>query len=454
MKQGRCSNFGICSKANAHELISIPYGESLVCPSCGVMLIEETASPVPTTTKKISSRSAETALVVGFGVLVLFSVAMIYFQRNKSDSSFLSNTGSGRATVNSGSQSNPVHTGSSASDLTLFYDGSDEAWMTNAAYAFNASRNSPHIKPVKRASREGYKDIVEGKASPTLWNPADTIWTSKLKSFWSKNPTSNKTGVSIAIDPVVLRTKVILLMHKDKAEALERTLGNYSGKTWQLLSDVSIKGWGSVGASGGKLRLSQASPTQSNSGALSIAMMYLEYKATHPGASTGDPGFIAFLQNIEAATGKVYAQTTSKAVEAFLNQPESFDAVICYESNAIDAIRKSKIALKVIYPDPTIDISSPVAVMEAQKTVTSDGAANRRIAEDFTNYLLSNGMQQESLKYGFRPALARLSQDVSNAFLDPTLANAGLLALPKTAAFTMDLNTLENLIDIWNRKVR
>ncbi len=162
--------------------------------------------------------------------------------------------------------------------------------MTNATNAFNASRNSPHIKPIKRASRESYKDIVEGKASPTLWNPADTIWISKLKSFWSKNP--------------------------------------------------------------------------------------------------------------------------------------------------------------------TIDILSPVAVMEAQKTVTSDGAANRRIAEDFTNYQLSNGMQQESLKYGFRPALARLSQEVSNAFLDPALANAGLLASPKTATFTIDLNTLENLIDTWNRKVR
>ena len=453
MKQGRCSNFGICSKANAHELISIPYGESLVCPSCGVPLIEEIASPATTTTK-IARRSPETALVVGFGVFVLVSLAAIYLLRNKPDSSVFSQTGSGRATANSGSLPNPVQTGSSESGLTLFYDGSDEAWMTNAANAFNASRNSPHIKPFKRASREGYKDIVEGRASPTLWNPADTIWTSKLKSFWSKNPASNKTGRSIAIDPVVLRTKVVLLMHKDKAEVLERSLRNYSGKTWRLLSDVSVKGWGSVGASGGKLRLSQASPTQSNSGALSIAMMYLEYKATHPGASTGDPGFIAFLQNIEEATGKVYAQTTSKAVEAFLTQPESFDAVICYESNAIEAIRKNKITLKVIYPDPTIDISSPVAVMESQKTVSADSAANRQIAEDFTNYLLSNGMQQESLKYGFRPALARLSREVSDAFLDPTLANAGLLATPKTGAFTMDLNTLENLIDTWNRKVR
>ena len=450
MQQGRCSNFGICTLANKHELISIPEGQPLVCPSCAMRLIEEKpVAPTP-----VSKKSPLAAIaVIGGLILLLAGIGIVISLVRNPPVEITTNLNAEPDDASGGTKPVPQD-GFVDSDITLFYDGSDEAWMLKAAKAFNESRSAPHIHPIKRASREGYKDIVEGKASPTIWNPADTLWTEKLKYFWSKNPASNGKQNAITGSSIVLRTKLVILMKKDKADAFEKAGPKYSGKTWSLLADLATKGWTSIGGEGGALKLSQADPTQSNSGALTLAMMYAEYKSIHPGASTGDPEFVKFMRAIESSTGRVYAQTTSKAVEAFLSSEGNYDAVVCYEANAIDAIRKSQSKYKVIYPDPTIDVSSPISTLSIAKEEAPDTPSRRQIAQDFTNYLLATGTQKDALNYGFRPALSRLSSDVTEAFLDPTLANAGLIASPRTKEFSLDLNTLENLIATWNTNVK
>ena len=89
--------------------------------------------------------------------------------------------------------------------------------------------------------------------------------------------------------------------------------------------------------------------------------------------------------------------------EMVLKGPSSFDSVLVYESVAIDYLQNAEGRwgpLHIVYPEYNTWNDSPYYVLNA--SWSSDD--QRKAANDFLDFLLSERIQRESIVHGFRPA--------------------------------------------------
>lgn len=467
MQQGRCTNFGNCTKADNREVMTVPEGQEAKCPICDQRL---------TLMSKGGGRPSPLPLIFSclgcLGVLALGYFAFNFFTKKKDTPTTTNQTanqpsggGAGDFSSGSGSSSNnntttPTDSGTKTNastapavgvgDVLMFYERSNEAWIRKAAEDFNSQNPGSSIVLDYRGSREGFREILDGKAQPVIWNPADTFWPDKLKEDWKKNP--KNTGEIVSANTPILKTKLVLVMGKDRAEKFGAAMreSKFRGKTWGLLHTLATKGWSEIGgeAAWGKLKLSHSSPVKSNGGMMTIAMMLAEYKLSNPAANQGTPGFLTFMKEIEAATGGEFTDTTSKGLDVFLKDRNRYDVAICYETNAIKAIVEGANDIKVVYPDATVDVKFPAATISGS-WVSSERAA---LAKKFVDYLLTADIQKDAIQYGFRPA-REMRSELDAYFGDSKFSGAGLTTSPNTTNLSFDVKTLNDLVYRWNKDV-
>jgi ABC-type sulfate transport system substrate-binding protein len=85
-----------------------------------------------------------------------------------------------------------------------------------------------------------------------------------------------------------------------------------------------------------------------------------------------------------------------------LRGPSSFDALCVYENVVIDYLKSAEGRwgeLRVAYPQQNMWNDNPYYVIDAPWS----SAEQRRASEAFLDFLLSEPVQRESLKHGFRP---------------------------------------------------
>jgi ABC-type Fe3+ transport system substrate-binding protein len=89
--------------------------------------------------------------------------------------------------------------------------------------------------------------------------------------------------------------------------------------------------------------------------------------------------------------------------EMVLKGPSSYDALLVYENVAIDYLKNAEGRwgqLRVAYPEFNAWNENPYYIINAPWS-TSD---QRKAADAFLNFLLTEPIQKESLTHGFRPA--------------------------------------------------
>lgn len=358
--------------------------------------------------------------------------------------------GNGAPTVSSsgGDFDNSSKTNSSqptahAGDVLVWYERSDEKWIQQAADAFNKQHPDAHIVLNWKGSREGKDDILYKKGKPVLWNPADTYWASKLNEDWQKE---HKTDI-VDQSKTILTTKLVLVMGKDRAVKFEAAMKKpqYKQKTWKLMADLLKDGWSKIGGSSewGKLRLAQSNPEKSNSGMTALSLMFAEYKQTDSSARTDSPGFLSLMKGVEHSANGSFADSTSKALDSFLQNRSQFDIAICYETNAFNAVATAS-DIKVIYPEPTVDVRFPIALLK-ESWVTSEKTQR---AKDFVDYLKTNDVQKSSIQYGFRPA-ETMDREVSDSF--SAKSGSGLSNSPATIDPHFENGVYADLIFQWHQ---
>lgn len=335
-------------------------------------------------------------------------------------------------------------------EILFLYGRSTKKWMEQAADEFNAANAGKYrIRLEAKGSRDGKQEILFGKSQPVLWSPADAYWVDKLDIDWSSAQIKNRTSGSIADSRPILRSLFVLVMWEDRAKVFQAAMQTpaYRGRTWKLCADLAAKGWASVGGSAawGRLKLAQTEATESNSGQAVLALMLAEYRRDHPNARSDDPGFVAFLRAVEGAVPE-FGDTTSRLVEGFVKAgPQTADAALAYESNALAALDGGAEHLRVVYPTPTVATDYPAATLRADWVSPGQTEGARR----FVDFLLTEPVQKRALDYGFRPVLPNLRGAVDTALSKGRRGQAGFLLDPLTVLRPVSTRDVDRLLYTW-----
>ena len=249
----------------------------------------------------------------------------------------------------------------------------------------------------------------------------------------------------------LLNTYVVLVVREDRASVLEAAARQprYAGHTWRIFADAAGK-WTALGgpAEWGKLKMAQSNPLRTNSGRLTIALLYREFRRDNPTKNYDSPEFSAALAIVEGAVPR-FTDTTSDALKAPTENAsvEKPDLAVAYESEALTALEKGLTGYRIMYPAPPLLVAVPVASVAAA-WVTD---AKKQTRRDFIYYLQSDAMQQKALDFGYRPVATSLAPQVKAYINAIKRQAAGFQPAPVTAGSATTSKEEGGLIYVWSQ---
>jgi hypothetical protein len=311
-------------------------------------------------------------------------------------------------------------------ELVVWYSTEKEAWLEEAAQRFEASGANLGGRPIRvRLVGMGSGELVErvagqdwrGAPPPAAVAPASSMWVDRLRAEWAAR--AGGEIVSGGAAPLAL-TPLVAVAWQERADLI---WSGDPGAFWGELHDALVAqgGWSEVAAGRGFgpgtpvgdraagwgfVKFGHTSPLSSNSGAQTLALLAYAYHGKTAGLTTADiadPGFQAWLEQIEGATLDFGESTGSFMTNMVRFGPSRYDAVMVYENLAIASVEAAERQwgpARVYYPPATMISDHPLAILGEPLTTGDQRAA----AAQFRDYLLSRPLQELALQRGFRPA--------------------------------------------------
>ncbi|PQV64158.1 extracellular solute-binding protein [Abditibacterium utsteinense] len=321
---------------------------------------------------------------------------------------------SGEATSTSRNQNDATDAQSSQNELQFVTSASKKGWIVRQIDRFNAlptTKTPVFLKSVE--TREAMQKILAGGLKPALWSPSSVIWADRLGEAYKGN-TILDTGDSDSYR-TILRSPIVFLTTKSKAKFLRPLLG--SPNCWTNIRDLSS---GKKKAPYGNFKWAHADPLSANSGMLALALILADYaeKSGQGGSIERVANSGAFVEYLKALERKIVYNAavekgSSALVQSFADDTSRYDFIVAYESNALEEVSKNP-DLAVIYPSPTANSESAVAVLDGDWL----SGAQKAGARDFLKFLSGPQAAKDALQENFRP--------VRGASLDEKIAqNSG-----------------------------
>lgn len=343
-------------------------------------------------------------------------------------------------------------------EVTVLYGTEKQPWMEAAAAEFGKANPQIKITLQARGSLESAQAILDGKARPTVWSPADSLVLGMLAADWQ---TQNHADLFAAGDdtpqPLVI-TPLVFAIWEDRARVLMKA--DAGAVTWRSLRKAlnSNQGWPAIGgpADWGFVKLGHTDPTRSNSGLQALLLMTLEYYGSKPTLEVGDllkPDYQAFIRDIEKGVTRFEPSTGTFMVDMIRFGPSKYDVAVVYESLAIAQLDNAQGrwgSLLVYYPTTTLWSDHPAALLQGDWV----SAEQKKAARAFLAFLRSRPMQEKALQFGFRPAdpsVPILTGQADDPFT--RLAKFGIRRDLPPVARTPDGAVVRNLILMWQRVV-
>jgi Ca-activated chloride channel family protein len=170
-------------------------------------------------------------------------------------------------------------------------------------------------------------------------------------------------------------------------------------------------GWGSISGNPdwGFFKFAHTHPAKSNSGLITLVLTAYELAGKQRGLTIGDvtrPAYQEWLTRFEhdvARPGGVLSHSTGTLMkDMVLRGPTQYDGLILYENLAIDYMKAAEEhwgKLHIVYPEPNLWNEHPYYILD----VPWSDVRQKELAADFLRFLLSEPIQREALKHGFRP---------------------------------------------------
>ncbi len=288
--------------------------------------------------------------------------------------------------------------------LGIAYGTEKRNWLEWAAREFAKSPEGQGIELDLQGlgSLESAHKIVEGDQSIHVWSPASGLYREEFELLWKER----HSGDPIAEGKILALSPMVFVMWKERYDAFLGQFGDVSFKTLGEALETP-GGWGAIAEQPewGLFKLGHTYPNESNSGLMTLVLMAYDFHDKRTGLTLADvvnPKFQAWMQSLESGVSGM-SNSTGNMMESMVRRgPSTYDAVMVYESVAIDYVERAKGRwgdLHVAYPKRNIWNDNPYYILNTDWTTSE----HKRAAETFLEFLLTEPIQKQALTHGFRP---------------------------------------------------
>ncbi len=292
-------------------------------------------------------------------------------------------------------------------ELVFTYGSEKENWLESVTKTFNEEKHKLadgrviFIRSIPMGSGECVEEIISELREVHITSPASGAYI-ELGNAESQS----KIGRPLVgkVENIVY-SPVVIAMWKPMAEALgwpERALG------WADILAMANEpgGWASKGhPEWGGFRFGHTHPESSNSGLISLLAEVYAATGVQRGLTlemVAKPDVAEFLGAIERSVVHYGSSTGFFGKKMFENGPQYLSAAVLYENMVIESYDHDlPFPIVAIYPkEGTFWSDHPLGVVD-RDYVTE---AHREAAKIYTDYLLADAQQSETIRFGFRPA--------------------------------------------------
>jgi Ca-activated chloride channel family protein len=290
-------------------------------------------------------------------------------------------------------------------EIGIAYGTEKERWLEWAVQEFAQTHDGKRIKInlIPMGSLEGAHALLNGDQRIQVWSPASAAYKDIFVQEWQIKYNQNPI---LKEEPIAL-SPMVFVMWDERYQAF---LPKYKTLSFSTVSQALEEkgGWDSIAhkPEWGLFKFGHTHPNESNSGLMTIVLAAYSYHKKTKDLELKDVvdvGFQNWLQGLERDVSGLSNSTGNMMREMVLKGPSSYDALFVYESVAIDYLKNAEGRwgqLRVVYPEYNAWNENPYYIIDAPWSLTDQ----RKAAQTFLEFLLSEPVQKESLNHGFRPA--------------------------------------------------
>lgn len=290
-------------------------------------------------------------------------------------------------------------------EFGIAYGTEKQRWLEWAVEQYKSTSEGKHVQIdlIPMGSLEGAHAVLQGDQRIQVWSPASSAYKDTFVEDWQAKYNSNPI---VREEPLVL-TPMVFVMWDERYQAFQNHYGAVSFDTINRALHEPA-GWQTIGGhpEWGLFKFGHTNPEDSNSGIMALLLAghtYFKKTTELTVADVTNEGFQTWLGRLESASTTNSNSTGNLMREMVLKGPSSYDALLVYESVAIDYLKNAEGrwgSLHIAYPEYNAWSESPYYILNAPWS----SGDQRKAAGKFLDFLLSEPVQRESITHGFRPA--------------------------------------------------
>src|SRR5215470_1246326 len=336
-------------------------------------------------------------------------------------------------------------------EVGIAYGTEKQRWLEWAVQEFAKTRDGKRVKInlIPMGSLEGAHALLNGDQRIQVWSPASALYKDTFVQEWQVKYSQNPI---LREEPLAL-SPMVFVMWDERYQAFSQKYKVLSFATAaQALQEKG--GWDSFAQKPdwGLFKLGHTHPNESNSGLMAIVLAGYSYQKKTKDLQLKDVvdvGFQNWLQSFERGVSGLSNSTGNMMREMVLKGPSSYDALFVYESVTIDYLKNAEGRwgqLRVVYPEYNAWNENPYYIINATWSSTDQ----RKAADAFLMFLLTEPIQKESLKHGFRPANPNVPVKFADSPFELYAGNGIQVDLQKVCE-PPKAEVINNLLASWQR---
>ena len=336
-------------------------------------------------------------------------------------------------------------------EIGIAYGTEKQRWLEWAVTEFAKSSEGKRIKInlIPMGSLEGAHAILSGDQRINVWSPASAAYKDTFVQEWQVKYNDNPI---VREEPIAL-SPMVFVVWDERYQAFQQ---KYKTMSLQTVHDAleARGGWDEIAhhPEWGVFKFGHTHPNQSNSGLMTIVLAAYAYHHKTKDLTLKDVldvGFQKWLEELERGASGMSNSTGNMMREMVLKGPSSYDALFVYESVVIDYLKNAEGRwgqLRVVYPEYNAWNENPYYIINA----TWSNSDQRKAADAFLTFLLTEPIQKESLKHGFRPANPNVPVKFADSPFELYAANGVQVDLQKVCE-PPKAEVVNNLLASWQR---
>jgi hypothetical protein len=289
--------------------------------------------------------------------------------------------------------------------IGIAYGTEKQRWLEWAVSEFAKTSDGKRITVnlIPMGSLEGAHALLGGDQRINVWSPASSAYKDIFIQEWQVKYNDNPI---VREEPIAL-TPMVFVVWDERYQAF---IQKYKTMSLQTVDEAlqAKGGWDEIAhhPEWGLFKFGHTHPNQSNSGLMTLVLAAYSYHHKTKDLTLKDildPGFQRWFEELERGASGMSNSTGNMMKEMVLKGPSSYDALFVYENVAIDYLKNAEGRwgqLRIAYPEYNAWNDHPYYIVNAPWSTPDQ----RKAADTFLNFLLTEPIQKESLNHGFRPA--------------------------------------------------